>query len=419
MQSTNLHQQSEDCMNVCMVSYSFYVMDSRVRQYANALTRRGDTVDVISLFHEGSSDVEVIDGVTVHRIMGRKRDETSKLTYLCRILQFMLHACILVARLNAKKRYDLVHVHSVPDFIVFVALVPKLTGAKIILDIHDILPEFYASKFGAQTLPMFRTLAMVEKLSCRFADHVIIANHIWYDRITKRSVEPERCTVICNYPDPRVFHPFAAQAKSSKFLIIYPGSLNAHQGLDIGIRAFARVAESMPNAEFHIYGDGPSKPELIALVQQLKMQDRVRFFAPVPYTEIAHVMATADLAVVCKRVSSDFGNEAASTKILEFMAIGVPVVAPRTKVDTLYFNDALVCFFRPEDEEDLARCLYDLYSHPELRERLVENSRQHVTTQNWDVKKQDYLDLVDRLVLGARDPNRGCADPGRTHGTQG
>jgi len=103
----------------------------------------------------------------------------------------------------------------------------------------------------------------------------------------------------------------------------------------VAIRAFARVAGEMPQADFHIYGEGPAKPALIELANELYMQGRVIFHDFLPSREIARVMAEADLAIEPKRATSAFGNEALSTKILEFMALGVPVVASRTRTHML------------------------------------------------------------------------------------
>src|SRR5579875_1278113 len=229
-------------MKVCMLSYSFYESDTRILQYTKALTERGDAVDVLALRDEGKPTFEIMDGVRIYRIMGRKVNERSQLVYLTRVLRFLLYSTWVIARRQISERYQVIHVHSVPDFLVFAALAPKLLGAQVILDIHDILPEFYASKFACGTDSfLFKLLVLVEKFSIAFADHVIIANEIWYQRLLSRSVRPEKCSTIINYPDPQLFCTRPKVRADDKFLIIYPGTLNIHQGLDIAIRAFAKV----------------------------------------------------------------------------------------------------------------------------------------------------------------------------------
>ena len=135
-------------MNVCMVAYTFYETDFRVRRYAETLAERGDNVDVFTLQYNDLPKKDIIKGVTVHRIQRRIRDEKSKWSYIRKLITFSLRSFFHITIHHIKKRYKFVHVHSVPDFIVFAALVPKLTGSIIVLDIHDIIPEFYLSKFG-------------------------------------------------------------------------------------------------------------------------------------------------------------------------------------------------------------------------------------------------------------------------------
>ncbi len=219
-------------MHVCVLTYSFYESDTRVLQYVQALVERGDTVDVIALRKAGALVVEVLGGVKVYRIQSRKVNEQNRLTYLARIVRFLLvSACVLGSR-HFSQPYSVVHVHSVPDFLVFAAALPKLLGARVVLDIHDILPEFYASKFGLSAESrLFRILVLVEKLSIRFSDHVIIANDLWRERLLTRSTVAEKCTAITNYPDPKVFRPGRRRRTDERFVIVYPGTLNHHQGL--------------------------------------------------------------------------------------------------------------------------------------------------------------------------------------------
>ncbi|HZQ66946.1 MAG TPA: glycosyltransferase family 4 protein [Terriglobales bacterium] len=386
-------------MKVCMVAYSFYESDSRIIQYAQSLTRRGDSVDVIALSHDGAPSFEVIDGVNVYRVQRREINERAALGYLLRIVRFLFVSMAVLTGKHLRRHYDLVHVHSVPDFLVFAALPVRLLGVPVILDIHDILPEFYLSKFSAGRDSMiFPILLLIERCSAKVATHVIIANHLWHARLVSRSVPSYKCSAICNYPNLEIFRPPTSGKRDDRFLLMYPGSLNSHQGVDIAIRAFAQVCDKIANAEFHIYGEGPARPALERLVQDLGLQEKVRIENYRPTHEIAGLMGAADLAVVPKRASSSFGNEAASTKVQEFMAVGVPVVVSRTKIDSLYFDQSMVRFFESENVNALADAIVELHVHPEQRQRLVEGGTRHVSQNNWDVKQHEYLAIVDSLT---------------------
>jgi glycosyltransferase involved in cell wall biosynthesis len=388
-------------MRICVLAYSFYEVDTRILQYTRALLDRGDQVDVIALKRPGHQDFEIIDGASVYRIQERTVNEKGPFAYLQRTLRFLVHSSWVLARLNRAHKYDVVHVHSVPDFLVFAAFPAKMTGARIILDIHDILPEFYSSKFGIGSKSLlFKALVFVERISARFADWVIIANDIWRERLISRSAPATKCSAFGNYPDPDVFQFRPRSRTNDKFILLYPGSLNWHQGLDVGIRAFAKALPKLLNAEFHIYGEGSAKPDLIELAKTLGLGEAVVFHEWSPLKEVVAAMSNADLSVVPKRASSTFGTEAASTKIMEFMTMGIPVIVSKTKIDSLYHDDSRVEFFESENTDQLADAIVRLSKKSIRRDELIRNGLKYVQENCWENKKQEYFRLVD--MLGSR-----------------
>src|SRR5664280_521149 len=383
-----------------MISYSDYRTDNRVIRYAEALTGRGDTVDVLSIKWDSNlPEVETIGGVQVHRIQERYgKNEKSKSGHLLPLLKFWLRACVYLTRQHLHQRYDLIHVHNIPDFLVFAAWLPRLTGAKIILDIHDVVPEFYASKFKLEPHSFgVSALKKVERASARFADHVIISNHLWHKMFVARSVPAKKCSVFINNVNQRVFYRRNQVRQPGSPVIMFPGGLQWHQGLDIAIRAMTRVVEKIPAAEFHVYGAGNMKDELVELTRNLGLTEKVRFFDPLPVAQIAEVMSKADLGVVPKRADS-FGNEAYSTKIMEFMSLGVPVVVSSTKIDRFYFNDSVVRFFESGNAGALAAALVEMLQDEPLRRRMIAAALEYAASNSWNIRKNDYLELVDALI---------------------
>jgi len=395
-------KQAEDKITntkrACMLAYTFYESDNRVRRYAETLVKNGYQVDAVVLRKHGQSRFDILNGVRICRIQERSRNEKNKFSYFAKLLWFFLNSLMFVTSQHMQKRYNLIHVHSIPDFEVFATFFAKMTGAKIILDIHDIVPELYASKFSIDTKSIiFKALVLIEKISATFADHVIIANHLWEKTIVSRSVKQKKCTTILNYPDPLIFYKRPRIKKGDKFILMYPGTINWHQGLDIAVKAFAQIANEVPEAEMHIYGDGPMLSDLKHLIVDLGMQNRVILKGIIPTEKMAVEMANADLGVVPKRNNS-FGGDAFSTKIFEFMAVGVPVIVAATRVDRYYFNDNIVRFFKPENIQDLAQSIKILVQNRKLGERLSCNAADFVSDYTWDKKEKDYISLVDRLV---------------------
>jgi glycosyltransferase involved in cell wall biosynthesis len=383
-----------------MVTHSFYESDNRILRYAETLAERGDEVHVIALRRSADlPPLETINGVQLHRIQDRfGKRESSAWSFLKPLLRFTWAASRWLIANGRPRPFDVIHVHNIPDFLVFSTWYAKLKGSKVILDIHDIVPEFFGSKFGARPDSLVvRSLRLIERLSAAMADRVILANHLWLDRYISRSASAARCSAIINHVDEHVFRPLPRRRTSTAPTVVFPGGLQWHQGLDIAIRAFVPLLKRLPEVQFEIYGEGGAKPALEALVVELGLQQSIRFHEPVPLREIAQIMADADLGVVPKRADS-FGNEAYSTKIMEFMSVGVPVVVSGTQVDRYYFDDSVVRFFPSGDVEALADAMYELLTMQSCRQEQVCRAQEYVLRNNWARHKHTYLDLVDSLV---------------------
>lgn len=389
-------------MRVCLVSRRFYECNTHMQQFANALASRGDIVDVIAARRRGSPAYEVCNGVNIFRIQYRDVDECGRFVYLFKILQFLIRAAMCIAARHLRSGYDLIHVQPIPDVLVFSALIPKLSGVPVILDLRDLVPELWGSKFNvADKSVLFKLLRLAERCSVAFANHVIVANPIWYERVVSRSAERSKCSMIWYSPDPTVFHTGSRLHINGRFVIMYPGTLSWHQGVDILIRAFPKIRAAIPQAEVHIYAEGTARKALEDLTELLCLGKAIQFFDIVPTAVLVDRMANCDVAVVPKRASDSFGNEAASTKISEFMAVGVPVVASRTEIESRFFDDSELCYFRSEDEEDLVRAVVTVHSDPELTARLSANATEKIRNGAHDLRQQ-YLELVDCLVAQKR-----------------
>jgi glycosyltransferase involved in cell wall biosynthesis/peptidoglycan/xylan/chitin deacetylase (PgdA/CDA1 family) len=386
---------------VCMLAYAHYEYDNRIRRYAETLAKRGDRVDVIAHGVTSSDQPEKhINGVNIYCVQNRRFNEQSKWTYALRSLRFLATASLRLTRLHARNRYDVIHIHNMPDFLVFAAWYPKLTGAKLILDIHDLVPEFFQSKFSTRSKRLYGgVLKSIERMASRYVDHVIVSNHLWQKTLIARSVEKPNCSVVLNSVDPYLFMPKIRTRNDGKFIVLFPGSFQWHQGLDVAIEAFSHFRRRIPNSEFHLYGGGNHKVggQLKELVQTLNLQGVVKFCGSIQLDQVADVIANADLGVVPKRADS-FGNEAYSTKIMEFMSQGVPVVVSKTKIDTFYFEEGLVHFFPSGDSVAMAQAMYDVVANTQLRESLIRRGHEYVACHGWKTNQKEYLDLIDSLA---------------------
>jgi glycosyltransferase involved in cell wall biosynthesis len=387
-------------MNICHIVYSVYESDHRVRRYAEALAERGHKVDVIGLGAANQGRRGVLNGVNIERVQQRGY-ETGMWSYIIGNLSFFARVAVLVAKKYFIRCYDVFHIHNAPDFLVFAALIPKILGAKIILDMHENMPELYCSKFkkGPNSFGT-RILLFVEKVSVKMADEVITAHDFLRTRIMLRDgVLGSNCTALLNYPDLRYYKTIKERLESDVFRVIYPGTLSYHHGLDIAIEAMGVVKKEYPNTKLKIYGkarDHLYLQTLQALIFKLGLEDNVEILDPVGFEHVAQIISKADVGVVPKR-NDLFASEAFSGKIFDFMTVGLPVIASRTKIDEYYFDDSMIMFFEPENPQDLARCIIELMNSRGRRDSLVANGRRFIAENNWGKKVDIYLQIVERL----------------------
>lgn len=385
-------------LRVAMVTQSVYETDNRVMRYAETLATRGDEVEVISVgWGKKYTARERIRGVEVARIQHKSVLHRKRIGYGLRVLSFVFKAALLLAARRLHRRYDLVHAHNMPDFVVYASLVPRLFGAKVILDIHDLVPELYGAKFTEHRHSLYNSLLLQEeKWSARFANHVIVANDLWLKRVQERSAGKRPCTGLVNYVDTGVFARRQRRRSDERKILLFHGSLSEHQGVDLVVQAMPVILQRLPYAEFHVYGVGGMEDRLRRMAADLALGSHFQLNPPVNLQEIPNVIVEADVGVVPKRADS-FGDTAFSTKILEFMSQGVPVVVSSTTVDRHYFKSDTVRFFPSGDVRALAEAVVAVLQQSELRRELIVHGDEYVARNCWAAKSGTYLQIVDGL----------------------
>ena len=276
-------------LRVCAISFDWYPFDVLVRRTAEAAADAGYQIDVICLRQPGQKPHEICNGVCVYRIpmyrsFGRSLPFTI-LEWLC----FLVLAGAMVTRLHLKQRYNVIHVHNMPDFLVFCAIFPKLLGAKIILEVQDVSPELMAAKAKGRHLRelILRLATWQERISTAFAHHVITVGWPFARLLLERGVPPEKITTILNSADPKLFPPSRCTEPSIEpareerpFILMYHGTLTERNGLDTAIRAFAQARRVVPHLRFDIKGRGEAIPYLKQLAKELGVSEHVSFTDP-------------------------------------------------------------------------------------------------------------------------------------------
>lgn len=381
-----------------MVVYAYYpLMETRVQREAEALVEAGYEVDVLCLRDEAERPRERYRGVEIHRLPVRL-DRGSLFRQLLAYLRFGVRAAVHLARLHLRHPYGSVQVHNLPDFLVFSALLPKLQGVPVILDLHDLMPEFFAGRFGGGRRWLARVIRWQEAAACRFADHVITVSDHWRETLIARGVPPAKVSVVMNVADERLFAPVERPQRSGPGLhLIYHGSVTRRYGLDLAVRAVGLVREEIPGIRLTVLGKGDDMPPLFRLVNELDLAEQVQLRDGFVLAEdLPALIATADLGVVPYR-NDVFTDGLLPTKLMEYAVLGLPCIAARTTAIEEFFRDTMVEFFRPGDAEDLARCIRELHAHPERRAELAERSRAFTERYDWARIGAGYVGLVERL----------------------
>jgi len=388
----------------CMVVFAHYPhAETRVQREAEALLDHGYEVDVICLGTRKEAAVDTHYNVTIHRVpMARVRRKSLIAQFLDYIVFFVL-ALVKLAKLNLQRHYNVVQVHNLPDFLVFAALIPKLTGSRVILDLHDLMPEFYQGRFKqASNNFLMHLIFLQENLSCRFADHVITVSEHWRQALIKRGVPPEKCSVVMNLADPRIFRPLSAKDASPKdnnrFRLFYHGTLPERYGLDLVLQAMDRVRHQIPEIHLEIVGHGEHRKTLERMAEDLNLRENhVQFGPAVPAEQLPSLIAAADIGVVPYR-DDVFTDSLLPTKLMEYAVMGLPSIVARTSAISTYFDETMVQFFTPGDVEDLARCILTLYSDRKRLAQLARAAEEFNQRYNWPAQSAEYVGLVDQLA---------------------
>jgi glycosyltransferase involved in cell wall biosynthesis len=386
----------------CMVVHAYYpVLETRVQREAEALIKHGYEVDVICLRGRDHPATGISNGVRIYRMPVRRTKRRGLAFQLLEYLAFFFLATIKLASLHRTQHYGTVQVHNLPDFLVFAVWMPKLFGARIILDLHDLMPEFYMGRFGhSPQSVMARLVRLQERLSCRFADHVITVSEHWRQALIARGVPTDKCSVVMNVADRTFFYPpqepRVRLADDSSFGLIYHGALAYRHGLDLGLRAISQVRQQIPGIHLTIRGGGEYLSDLMHLAEELDLGEHVRFVENLSLADLRHLILSADVGLAPYR-DDVFTDGIVPTKLMEYAALGMPAIAARTSAIEAYFRGTMVEFFTPGDVDDLCRCILTLYRNRARRAELSRGAETFNQRYNWANIGGEYVRLVDRL----------------------
>lgn len=388
-----------------MVVHAYYEGDARVRRYGESLASLGHQVDVLALRAKDKAKREHLRGVDVHRLpLSRRRGGT--LRYLFEYLWFTF-LCGLVLTWRWR-RYDVVHVHNMPDFLVFAAFVPRLLGRKVVLDVHDLMPEVYCSKFKTSVRhPGIWPIRIQEWLSHRFANACVFATERFRQGAVKRGTVNDGNSISCmNAADTTLFdrdaHPWRGPQEDGAFVMLYLGTVSHRHGVDQCVRVLPLVRDKIPGIKLLIHcklseGEGQPLQELKDIAKELGVEGMLEIGPPLPLQEVPAKMAEASVGVFTPHMDVHI-DMALSLKVPEFIAMDVPVVSVRTSIMKSLLNEDEVALFDDGDHEEFARHLVRLHEDPAFGRQMAERARRFTREHGWESEFGGYVKLLERLT---------------------
>jgi glycosyltransferase involved in cell wall biosynthesis len=386
--------------------FSYYPADPRPRRAAEALAMEGVTIDLLCLRKdEEEPQREIINGVNVFRLPVRRR-RRGKIRYVGQYSAFILRAFLHLSLRSLIRRYDFVHVHNMPDVLVFSGLIPKLLGAKVVLDLHDPMPELMETIFELSKASFsVRLLKRLEKWSIRFADLVLTVNLACKKIYTSRGCPSEKIKVILNSPEDDLFcfkSPRSGIGNGDEpgkpFVILYHGSLVPRNGFDLAVDALETAKRSIPGAKLMVCGErSPFFEGVMDSAQKRGLRDAVQYLGVKNRRQIVEAINSCDLGVIPNHRNT-FTEINTPTRIFEYLALGKPVIAPQTQGIKDYFGEGDLIFFEVGDAKDLARKIEFAFSNPDEVKEIIDRGQQVYLAHTWSRQKDHLLNSISGLL---------------------
>ena len=401
---------------ICMITQSAYPYDPRVRREAEVLESAGYEVDVLCLPIEGDERIYKNGKVTAYRIRKHPKSQEKIISYLTLTISFFFKAFIVLNRLHRKRKYNAVQIHNMPEFHVFAAILQKITGVPVVLDIHDLTPELFMEKWPEKSKYFMPLIKLLEKLSCQFSNKVITVTEECKKNLIERGVPPDKITLVLNTANSQIFsynvnREFYRISSNAKLL--YHGTVAKRFGLHVAIEAIPEILKVIPNTKFYIYGkaDASYKAYLEELIALLNLQENVIIRESISWEELVTVMNYCDIEIV-PYISSTYMNLSLSTKLFESASIGLAVVATELKSLRDVFEDSCVQYFNDSEPLDLAEKVISLCHNAHERKNKTINAKIAVESISGEVMGKRYLALMQEVMqVKELPPEKGDSSP--------
>lgn len=380
---------------IAIIRLLHYPQDKLVQREATALHQAGFDVDVYCIRDTQPAE-EIIDSIHVHRV-ALQRKWGGAINNLIEYALFFFYVAFRLPWDHLHRPFAAIQVNTMPDFLVFATLIPRLLGVKVTLQMYEPMPELWATKFRSHW--PIQLLKVIEQWGLRYVHAAFTVTQPIKDRFVSRGADAAKITVVLNVPDPNLFDPRPDPPPSENlfFTFLCHGAIEERYGHDTMLQAIAQVRSVVPNARLHITGEGGYEQEFVRQIQEMGLNDHVKFLGFVPFAQLVQELTQADVGIVAQK-SSPYSNLVHTGKMYDFLAFGKPVIASRLDAVCAYFDETSICFFEPGNADDLARAMIEIYQNSENRQRMAHNAAELYEQYQWKHQREAYLAVYHALI---------------------
>lgn len=343
---------------------------------------------------------QVVNGIRVTALPGRVK-KGSKLRYVLDYAKFFTRTSMTLTGRHLRRRYAVIQVNTMPDFLVFAAALPKLLGSRVVAYMHEPSPELGETIFGPGAVT--RVLAWVEQAVLRFADHSVAVTDQLKRRYVERGARADKITVVLNGVDPAdrlgSWTPPDTKPDDGKFRVICHGTIEDRYGQDVLVEAARLLRDELPDLEVVLAGRGKRADHVHELITSQGLEDVVRFEGWVSHDRLNDLLHEADAGVVAQK-ASPYSHLVHTNKMVDYWIFGLPVIASRLRAVSELYDDSVLEYYDSLDPADLARAIRRLHDDPARREELARNGRQAQEQFGWAAQQATYLGVYEGLIRG-------------------
>jgi glycosyltransferase involved in cell wall biosynthesis len=333
--------------------------------------------------------------LNIYRVGFQKKRAGLK-RYLLEYIVFFWAAFFKVTALYFKRKYKVIHVNTLPDFLVFSAIIPKMFGSKVLLDMHEIAPEFFMVKFNKTRKDfVIKLLLFIEKISLRFASYSLTVTHAIKNIFVNRAIPDTKIEVIMNVPEKTEYKKREYNLRS-KFNLVYHGTITSLYSLDIAIKAIAEIKIQIPHICLNIYGEGQEEENLKKLVNALSLQQNVKFHGYLKHDSMMAELNNMDIGVLPIQ-RNIFIDLSFSNKLAEYVSLGIPVITTEMPSVKDYFKETSLFYFDGSFTK-LGAIILEIYNNETILNQKIESAKEDYELINWDIMSERYLKIINKLI---------------------